>query len=172
EEDGRGDRATKIAHATDNNDDKGLKHPVEPHGVVDADQWPEQHPARRCHAGAEREGGRMHQWYGNAHRLRHHAILRRGPDPDSVFAEFEEKPETTDDCRRKAGDHKAVPGVFKVEQCEVTAERLLDFASDRPKLPKRIVLQDQRDAERSENGGEWIAPQQRPQGYDLNRGPE
>jgi hypothetical protein len=43
DEDGGQDRAAEVAHAADHDDDERLQHPVEPHGVVDADQRAEQH---------------------------------------------------------------------------------------------------------------------------------
>ena len=41
-----------------------------------------------------------------------------------------------------------------------------------PPLPQRVLLQDQRDAEGGQDGGERIAPEQRPQGDDLQSSPE
>ena len=149
-----GDRAAEIAHAADHDDDEGFQHPVEAHGVVDADQGTEQHAARRRHAGADGEHEGVHPGNRNAHGLRHDAILRGGADPDAVGAVFEEQPEAADDGGREAGDDQPVPRVVEIEQAEVAGERLLDLARHRTELPQRVVLQHQRDAERRQDGGQ------------------
>ena len=163
------DRAAEIAHAADHDDDEGLQHPVETHGVVDADQRPEQHAARRSHPRADREGRGVDPRHRNAHRLRHDAVLRGGPDPDAVFAVFQEQPEAADDGGRERRDQDAVIGIGQVEQRERAGDRLVDLARHRPELPQRVVLQDQRHAEGGEDRGQRIAPDQRTQRHDLHR---
>ncbi len=88
---------------------------------------------------------------------------------NSVFAVFKKQPEAADDRCGEAGNHEAVPGIFQIEQREVAGERLLDLARHRTELPQRVVLQDQRNAERCENCRERIAADKRPQRHDLDR---
>ena len=127
--------------------------------MVDADERTEQHPARRGHAGADGEGAGVDPRDRDAHGLRHHAVLHGGADPDAELAVFEEQPEAADDGGRQAGDHQPVPRIFQIEEIEVAGVRLVDLACHRAELPQRVILQDQRDAEGGENGGQGIATQ-------------
>src|SRR6185437_2690491 len=100
---------------------------------------------------------------------RHHAVLRGGANPDAELSVFQEQPETADDDRRQYRDDDRVPGILQVEQSEVAADRLGDFARHGAELPERVVLQDQRYAERDQDRVERIAPDQRAQRHDLQR---
>src|SRR5437763_748558 len=149
-----------MSSAADNHDDESLQYPVDPHGMVDADERTEQHPARRGHAGADGEGAGVDPRDRDAHGLRHHAVLHGGADPDAILAVFQKQPKGADDGRRERGDQQPVPGIFEIEEREITGERLLDLACHGTELPERVVLQHQRNAKRGQNGREGIAAEQ------------
>src|SRR6516165_2470902 len=114
--------------------------------MVDADQRAEQHAARGSHAGADGERSGVDPRHRDAHGLGHDAVLRGGTNPDAVLAVFEEQPKGADDGGRERRDQQPVPGVFKIEEGEITGEGLLDLARHRTELPNvaRMVVRGSR----------------------------
>ena len=164
DEDRRRDRAAEIAHAADHDDDEGLQHPVEAHGVVDADQRPEQHAARRRHRRRRSRTPRC-STHGTgmpiACAITRSCVVARIQMPYLPYFRNSQKPPMM--AADSAGDHQPVPGIFEIEEVEVAGERLVDLARHRAELPERVVLQDQRHAEGGEDRGQRIAADQRAQ---------
>src|SRR5439155_26709318 len=106
----------------------GLEDPVEPHGVIHADQRAEEDTAGGGHAGADGEDGGVDKGHGDAHGGGHNPVLGGGADPDAVGGVLEEEPEGGDDPRREGGDGDPVRRVVEVEEREVAGEGLQDLA--------------------------------------------